>query len=197
MSNKKLPVKFTLKEKKPASNEHQTAATVAVTKSTAAVAAAAAATATAAVDLNSSFGSDSQQQNDSSSMRQASSSDYYVNVSFHSGSSGGRPNADAGAALETNRAASTTTKASEKAIAEKIMQTNGLCAQAQRREVTLYRDENLGFGFIAGSEKPLKIRFVTPGMINSSLKFTNLKLLHKLHIFFVLLLKMALAKISS
>ncbi|CAF0708303.1 unnamed protein product [Brachionus calyciflorus] len=31
-----------------------------------------------------------------------------------------------------------------------------------KREVILYRDENLGFGFIAGSEKPLKIRFVTP-----------------------------------
>ena len=35
----------------------------------------------------------------------------------------------------------------------------------QKRHVTLYRDENLGFGFIAGSEKPLVIRFVTPGKI--------------------------------
>lgn len=34
---------------------------------------------------------------------------------------------------------------------------------SQRREVILYKDENLGFGFIAGSEKPLKVRFVTPG----------------------------------
>jgi hypothetical protein len=33
----------------------------------------------------------------------------------------------------------------------------------QKRQVTLYRDDNLGFGFIAGSEKPLVIRFVTPG----------------------------------
>ena len=32
----------------------------------------------------------------------------------------------------------------------------------QRREVMLYKDEKLGFGFIAGSEKPLVIRFVTP-----------------------------------
>lgn len=31
-----------------------------------------------------------------------------------------------------------------------------------KREVILYKDEHLGFGFIAGSEKPLKIRFVTP-----------------------------------
>lgn len=37
-------------------------------------------------------------------------------------------------------------------------------SQSQKREVTLYRDDNLGFGFIAGSEKPLKIRFVTPGL---------------------------------
>ncbi|RNA09175.1 hypothetical protein BpHYR1_001046 [Brachionus plicatilis] len=31
-----------------------------------------------------------------------------------------------------------------------------------KREIILYKDEHLGFGFIAGSEKPLKIRFVTP-----------------------------------
>ena len=38
-----------------------------------------------------------------------------------------------------------------------------------KREVILYKDEHLGFGFIAGSEKPLKIRFVTP----SNTKFFN------------------------
>lgn len=40
---------------------------------------------------------------------------------------------------------------------------NHLTKLAQRREIVLYKDDNLGFGFIAGSEKPLKIRFVTPG----------------------------------
>ena len=36
---------------------------------------------------------------------------------------------------------------------------------SQKREIVLVKDENLGFGFIAGSEKPLVIRFVTPGFI--------------------------------
>ena len=30
------------------------------------------------------------------------------------------------------------------------------------RDITLERDDKLGFGFIAGSEKPLVIRFVSP-----------------------------------
>jgi phosphoribosylaminoimidazole-succinocarboxamide synthase len=37
-----------------------------------------------------------------------------------------------------------------------------------KREVILYKDDKLGFGFIAGSEKPLVIRFVTPGNENYS-----------------------------
>ena len=32
------------------------------------------------------------------------------------------------------------------------------------RRYTIKRDENLGFGFIAGSEKPVVVRSVTPGM---------------------------------
>lgn len=36
--------------------------------------------------------------------------------------------------------------------------------KSQKREIVLYKDENLGFGFIAGSEKPLVVRFVTPGI---------------------------------
>ena len=34
---------------------------------------------------------------------------------------------------------------------------------SQKREIVLHKDQNLGFGFIAGSEKPIVIRFVTPG----------------------------------
>ena len=31
------------------------------------------------------------------------------------------------------------------------------------REYTIFRDEKLGYGFIAGSEKPVIVRSVTPG----------------------------------
>ena len=34
----------------------------------------------------------------------------------------------------------------------------------KKREIILYKDDNLGYGFIAGSEKPLVVRFVTPGI---------------------------------
>lgn len=34
-----------------------------------------------------------------------------------------------------------------------------------KREVVLVKDQSMGFGFIAGSEKPLVIRFVSPGKI--------------------------------
>jgi predicted metalloprotease with PDZ domain len=34
--------------------------------------------------------------------------------------------------------------------------------KTQKREVTLIKDLSMGFGFIAGSEKPLVIRFVSP-----------------------------------
>lgn len=33
----------------------------------------------------------------------------------------------------------------------------------QPREVVIYRDPQLGYGFVAGSEKPVIIRFVTEG----------------------------------
>lgn len=31
------------------------------------------------------------------------------------------------------------------------------------REVTLHRDQTIGFGFVAGSEKPVIVRFVNEG----------------------------------
>ena len=36
------------------------------------------------------------------------------------------------------------------------------CGETKKREVTLFKHEQLGFGFIAGSEKPLIVRFVSP-----------------------------------
>lgn len=67
-----------------------------------------------------------------------------------------------------------TFKEDEKKIAEQMNKLDELITTnvektSQKREVILYRDENLGFGFIAGSEKPLKIRFVTPGTHHPSL----------------------------
>jgi hypothetical protein len=44
-----------------------------------------------------------------------------------------------------------------------LEQTNSF-PQPIKRQVVLEKDENYGFGFIAGSEKPLVIRFVTPGI---------------------------------
>ncbi len=38
--------------------------------------------------------------------------------------------------------------------------------ECPKREVILIKDENYGFGFIAGSEKPLVIRFVSQGNFN-------------------------------
>ena len=45
--------------------------------------------------------------------------------------------------------------------------TNDLYNQMpnKKREIFLYKDDNLGYGFIAGSEKPLVVRFVTPGKL--------------------------------
>lgn len=37
----------------------------------------------------------------------------------------------------------------------------------KKREFTLIKDQSMGFGFIAGSEKPLVIRFVSPGILNN------------------------------
>lgn len=44
-------------------------------------------------------------------------------------------------------------------------------AESPRREVILIKDENFGFGFIAGSEKPLVIRFVSQGIIEKVSSF--------------------------
>jgi len=38
--------------------------------------------------------------------------------------------------------------------------------ECSKREVILVKDDNYGFGFIAGSEKPLVIRFVSQGEQN-------------------------------
>lgn len=68
--------------------------------------------------------------------------------------------------VNTQSNAPTTTTTSNQETSNNSINNKGggvMLGQAQRREVTLYRDDNLGFGFIAGSEKPLKIRFVTPG----------------------------------
>lgn len=39
---------------------------------------------------------------------------------------------------------------------------NGMTTINKKREILLIKDQNMGFGFIAGSEKPLVIRFVSP-----------------------------------
>jgi len=39
---------------------------------------------------------------------------------------------------------------------------NGMATINKKREILLIKDQNMGFGFIAGSEKPLVIRFVSP-----------------------------------
>lgn len=93
--------------------------------------------------MDTSFGSQvemtSREQSTSSSVR---ANDCYVNASHFA-----QNNISSAAELSCSK------------LSERIV----VVGQGQRREVTLYRDENLGFGFIAGSEKPLKIRFVTPG----------------------------------
>ncbi len=61
--------------------------------------------------------------------------------------------------LKTNNSPDCTTNNND----EQKNQLNNKIESPQKRQVTLYRDDNLGFGFIAGSEKPLVIRFVTPG----------------------------------
>ncbi len=60
----------------------------------------------------------------------------------------------------TGNAANTTSVSGSK----KFILPENVLNSPQKRQVTLYRDEHLGFGFIAGSEKPLVIRFVTPGL---------------------------------
>ena len=41
------------------------------------------------------------------------------------------------------------------------------------REVELIRDSQLGFGFVAGSEKPVIVRFVKEGLFCSALESKN------------------------
>jgi hypothetical protein len=55
-------------------------------------------------------------------------------------------------------------KANNLTLNDKHINLNQLISSlTQKRKITLHKDEKLGFGFIAGSEKPLVIRFVTPG----------------------------------
>jgi hypothetical protein len=59
----------------------------------------------------------------------------------------------------------TIAKATNLTLSDKNINLNQLISSlTQKREVTLHKDPKLGFGFIAGSEKPLVIRFVTPGI---------------------------------
>ena len=44
----------------------------------------------------------------------------------------------------------------------------------QPRELTLHRDPQLGFGFVAGSEKPVIVRFVTEGEYQSQSLYASL-----------------------
>ena len=55
----------------------------------------------------------------------------------------------------------------EDGSSEKIeLPTNHAIAESPKREIVLIKDENYGFGFIAGSEKPLVIRFVSQGKLS-------------------------------
>lgn len=136
-SNKKLATKFIHKEKR---NSKSSTANWDNTKSNNS-----GGTDSVPMSMNTSFSS---QTESISKEKQNSNNDYYVNVNYTALS-----HCDGGEKI-TN----------EKLISEKINGVNGSGSTSQKREVTLYRDENLGFGFIAGSEKPLKIRFVTPGL---------------------------------
>lgn len=51
--------------------------------------------------------------------------------------------------------------------------TNELLLKAKSRNITLERDNELGFGFIAGSEKPMVIRFVSPSNFYLFTNVTN------------------------
>lgn len=132
---KKLPTKFTLKEKKTSSHLSEK-----LTSSSSAIDSQSAATL-----MDTSFGS----QHEMMAMMSAGAT-----ATGTSSTPVSRPDSIP-IRRGTDRSESTSSS---------VKQHSGITAgQGQRREVTLYRDENLGFGFIAGSEKPLKIRFVTPG----------------------------------
>lgn len=47
--------------------------------------------------------------------------------------------------------------------AEEETEDSGSETSPQPREVELTRDPDIGFGFVAGSEKPVIVRFVTEG----------------------------------
>lgn len=65
--------------------------------------------------------------------------------------------------LATTKSSATPSVAETQPVKQSLNLNQIISSINQKREVTLYKDENLGFGFIAGSEKPLVIRFVTPG----------------------------------
>jgi len=73
----------------------------------------------------------------------------------------------------TDDAGNETNRSSNIESNRELVQTKSL-PQPVKRQVILQKDENYGFGFIAGSEKPLVIRFVTPGICSFS--FLNLYL---------------------
>lgn len=135
---KKLPTKFTLKEKKSSSqiSEKLTSSSSAIDSQSATL-------------MDTSFGS----QHEMMAMMTGTSST--------PGTASIKPDSIPIRRGTTDRSESNSSSIVKQQTTDRVV---GITAgQGQRREVTLYRDENLGFGFIAGSEKPLKIRFVTPG----------------------------------
>ena len=65
---------------------------------------------------------------------------------------------------KAEKSTSQATDLNEDRSSEKLeFSTNQAIAESPKREIVLIKDENYGFGFIAGSEKPLVIRFVSQG----------------------------------
>lgn len=58
---------------------------------------------------------------------------------------------------------SETTYEDPREIAEEQKALTAVAEDPQPREVVIRRDPQLGYGFVAGSEKPVIIRFVTEG----------------------------------
>lgn len=65
--------------------------------------------------------------------------------------------------VENNKTVAAAAEEEEMVVNDLNRTTKSSGIQSQKREIVLVKDENLGFGFIAGSEKPLVIRFVSPG----------------------------------
>jgi hypothetical protein len=57
-------------------------------------------------------------------------------------------------------------KLDENEFKESSFASSDLSFVTRQRDVVLERDNDLGFGFIAGSEKPLVIRFISPSNYN-------------------------------